>query len=65
MLVFSSVGFEQQEIKIKGKITISVNLKASTNALQEVVVTGYGTQKRRDVTGSTTQVYSVIWLLHL
>jgi Ca-activated chloride channel homolog len=58
VLVFSSIGFEQQEIKIKGKTTISVKLKASTNALQEVVVTGYGTQRRLDITGSTTQVYS-------
>jgi Ca-activated chloride channel family protein len=58
VLVFSGIGYTQQEIKIKGKTTISVNLKNSTAALQEVVVTGYGTQKRRNVTGSTTQVYS-------
>jgi Ca-activated chloride channel family protein len=58
VLVFSGIGYTQQEIKIKGKTTISVNLKNSTAELQEVVVTGYGTQKRRNVTGSTTQVYS-------
>lgn len=56
VLVFSSVGFEQQEIKLNGKTSITVSLKVSSASLQEVVVIGYGTQKKMDITGSTTQV---------
>jgi Ca-activated chloride channel family protein len=56
VLVFSMVGFDQQEIKIKGKTSLSVSLKASSVTLQEVVVTGYGTQKKMTVTGSVTTV---------
>jgi Ca-activated chloride channel homolog len=52
VLVFSFVGFVSQEIKVKGKSVINVSLKGSPSALDEVVVTGYSTTKRRDLTGS-------------
>jgi TonB-linked SusC/RagA family outer membrane protein len=55
-LTISSVGFEQQDVTINAAGDISVSLVASTNALNEVVVIGYGTQKRRDVTGSVSSV---------
>ncbi|MFL5743154.1 MAG: von Willebrand factor type A domain-containing protein [Niastella sp.] len=57
-LVFSSVGFDVQEIKVKGKAVINVQLKASTNSLDEVVVVGYSTQKKMSVTGSVASALS-------
>jgi TonB-linked SusC/RagA family outer membrane protein len=56
-LVFSSVGYEKQEVSIgNGRTTINVVLQADTKALNEVVVVGYGTQQRRDLTGSVGSV---------
>jgi TonB-dependent starch-binding outer membrane protein SusC len=55
-LVFSSVGFESTEVSIGGRSTVNVTLAASNNALNEVVVIGYGTARRRDVTGSVVSV---------
>ncbi len=55
-LVFAYVGFDVQEIKVKGKTVINVTLKASTKSLDEVVVVGYGTRRKRDVTGSVAMV---------
>ena len=51
-LVFAYVGFEVQEIKVKGKTVINVTLKASLKSLDEVVVIGYGRQKKMSMTGS-------------
>ena len=51
-LVFSAVGYKSQEIKIKGKTTINVSLKSAGNELQEVVVIGYSSQKKRNMTAS-------------
>ncbi|MFD1144257.1 SusC/RagA family TonB-linked outer membrane protein [Larkinella insperata] len=56
VLVFSSVGYEKQEMPVGNRTTINVTLKADTKALGEVVVIGYGTQQRRDVTGSVASV---------
>ena len=55
-LVFAYVGFEVQEIKVKEKTVVNVTLKASTKSLDEVVVVGYGTQRKRDITGSVAMV---------
>jgi TonB-linked SusC/RagA family outer membrane protein len=51
-LVFSSVGYTTQEILVGDKSRIDVVLVADVKALQEVVVTGYTVQRRRDLTGS-------------
>ena len=51
-LVFSSVGYETLEVPIDNRSTIDVNLSPDIQALSEIVVIGYGTQKREDVTGS-------------
>jgi len=51
-LVISSVNMEPQEITIGSQSEINVTLEAEDNTLSEVVVIGYGTQRRRDVTGS-------------
>ncbi|MVM38837.1 hypothetical protein GO730_16965 [Spirosoma sp. HMF3257] len=50
-LVFSSVGYEKQEVAIGNRTKIDVVLQPDTKALSEVVVVGYGTQNRRDLTG--------------
>ncbi|MEP7108546.1 MAG: TonB-dependent receptor [Ferruginibacter sp.] len=55
-LVFTSVGFTQQEIKINKKTSIDVVLKSTSQELGEVVVIGYGTQKRKDLTGSVSSI---------
>lgn len=55
-LVISHVGFETQEIALRGKTNISISLASEKSALSEVVVIGYGTQRRKDVTGSVASV---------
>ena len=55
-LLVSSVGFTQQEISIGDKTTIDVLLVSATTNLNEVVVIGYGTARRKDLTGSATTV---------
>lgn len=55
-LVVSSVGYETQEVPVGGQTTITVTLKASTAALEQVVVVGYGTQRKRDLTGAVASV---------
>ena len=55
-LVFSFVGYTPQEILIGNRAQIDVNLVADIKALNEVVVVGYGTQKRGDITGSVASV---------
>lgn len=55
-LVFSYVGNATQEVLVGDKTTLTVNLKPSTSNLEEVVVIGYGTQKRGDITGAISSV---------
>lgn len=52
ILVFTLVAYEAQQIKVKGKTVIDVKLKESVKSLQEVVVVGFGTRKKMDMTGS-------------
>mgnify|MGYP003113526136 CR=1 FL=1 len=52
VLVISYVGFSTQEIAVDGQTNLSISLKEDAAGLEEVVVIGYGTQVRRDVTGS-------------
>ncbi|HTE25141.1 SusC/RagA family TonB-linked outer membrane protein [Flavitalea sp.] len=59
-LIFSSVGLIQQEISIGNKQTIDAALKTSDEALQEVVVVGYGTQRRGEFTGSVASVKGAV-----
>ena len=58
ILVFSFVGYEPQEVVVGNRTQINISLKVDTKALDEVVVVGYGTVKRSDLTGSVTQVKS-------
>lgn len=55
-LVFSYVGFTSEEVSINNRSVIDVTLAPDTQQLQELVVIGYGTQEKRDVTGSITSV---------
>lgn len=55
-LSISSLNYAPQQVSIGGKSTIAVSLAAKSNDLQEVVVTGYGTSKKSDLTGSVTTV---------
>lgn len=56
VLVFTSVGFTSQEISINNRTQISVVMQASNAQMSEVVVVGYGTQKKVTVTGAVAQV---------
>ncbi|MBO0359196.1 TonB-dependent receptor [Hymenobacter sp. BT186] len=55
-LLVSYVGYQAQEVPLSGRTTLNVALKPDAQALNEVVVVGYGTQKRSDVTGSVVSV---------
>lgn len=57
-LVISYIGFTAQEIPINGQTTINVSLQEDAQTLDEVVVVGYGTQKKADLTGSIATVKS-------
>jgi TonB-linked SusC/RagA family outer membrane protein len=57
-LVFSSLGFTSKEIKVTKSETITVILEEDNKILEEVVVIGYGTQKKREVTGAVSTVSS-------
>jgi len=57
-LVFSFIGFTTQEQPINGRSSIDVTLAADVTALTEVVVVGYGTQEKRDVTSSISTINS-------
>jgi TonB-linked SusC/RagA family outer membrane protein len=56
VLVFSSVGFNPKEEKVGTRRSINVVLENATSNLDDVVVIGYGTQKKRDVTGAISSV---------
>ncbi|MEO7768912.1 MAG: SusC/RagA family TonB-linked outer membrane protein, partial [Ferruginibacter sp.] len=58
ILVFTFVGYTSQEIAVKGKTTINVVLAPVTADLAQVVVMGYGTQSKKDVTGAVKSLKS-------
>ena len=58
VLIFSFLGFTTQEIPVNGKSTIDVSMAASTGQLSEIVVIGYGTSNKKDVTGAITAISS-------
>jgi TonB-linked SusC/RagA family outer membrane protein len=55
-LVFSFVGYTSKEVLVQNKTSISVSLEPELLGLQEVVVVGYGTQKKSDITGTVTSL---------
>jgi TonB-linked SusC/RagA family outer membrane protein len=56
ILVFSFIGFVTEEIPVGNRTTLDVRLSQDIASLSEVVVVGYGTQKRSDITGSVASV---------
>ncbi|MBE8714220.1 SusC/RagA family TonB-linked outer membrane protein [Sphingobacterium hungaricum] len=58
ILTFSILGYASQEITVGAQQTINVSLQSSTNSIEEMVVVGYGRQKKRNLTGSVVSVGS-------
>src|SRR5688572_28540251 len=58
ILVFSSVGYASQEVPINGLTTVDVALVVVNATMNEVVVTGYGSVRRKDLTGSIATITS-------
>ena len=56
ILVFSSLDYDDQEIPVNGRTEINVQMQLQSTSLDEVVVVGYGTQKRESVVGSIATV---------
>ena len=55
-LVFSFVGYKTQEIAVGAQSTVNVSFESDVTALQEVVVTGYGTQEKKEITGAVVSL---------
>ena len=58
ILVFSYTGYSTQEVNVNGQSRIDIQLAPSSETLQEVVVVGYSTQRKSDLTGAISQVKS-------
>lgn len=56
VLVFSAIGMETKEVKVKGRSKIDVSLAPATNTMNEVVVVGYGQARKKDITGSVSAI---------
>jgi TonB-dependent starch-binding outer membrane protein SusC len=57
-LVFSFVGYVSQEVAVGSQSSVNVTMKSDVTSLSEVVVVGYGSQEKRDVTGATISLKS-------
>lgn len=60
VLVVSYIGYSNYEIKIENQKSLVISLKEDNQALDEIVVVAYGTQKRKDLTGAITQIDSKV-----
>ncbi len=56
VLVFSSIGYETQEVTIGSRTAIDVSLRTDVQSLEEIVVVGYGTQEKKEITSAITSV---------
>jgi TonB-dependent starch-binding outer membrane protein SusC len=56
ILVISSVGFDDMEVNVSSQTSITVSLKEKTSSLDEIVVTGYTAQKKKEITGAVAVV---------
>lgn len=56
VLVFSSIGYETLEVSIGNRSSLAITMKEDAELLDEVVVVGYGTMRKRDLSGSVAQV---------
>ncbi|MDF7820807.1 TonB-dependent receptor [Runella sp. MFBS21] len=58
VLVFGFIGYEKQEITVGGRTTIDLSIKSSASDLAQVVVIGYGSATKKDMTGSVKSIKS-------
>ncbi len=58
VLVFSFIGFETQEVIVGNRSVVNIGLSPSVQALNEIIVVGYGTQERKEITSAVTSVKS-------
>src|SRR6218665_1146123 len=56
VLVFSFIGYESKEVAVGSQVNFEITLRADVKKLEEVVVVGYGTQKKTDLTGAVASV---------
>ncbi|WP_229244179.1 TonB-dependent receptor [Emticicia sp. CRIBPO] len=61
VLVFSFVGFTSQEIVVGNQTVLNISLKSDAKLLSEVVVVGYGVQKKANLTGAVDQITSEVF----
>ncbi|GAB3505680.1 TonB-dependent receptor [Emticicia fontis] len=61
ILVFSFVGYQAQELVVENQSVLNVTLQTDTRALEEVVVVGYGVQKKKDLTGAVSSINSDVF----
>ena len=59
VLVISSVGFTSKEVSIGSQTSLTITLEIDSQSLNEVVVIGYGSQRKKDLTGSVVSISSV------
>ena len=55
-LIFSNIGYETQEVNVNGRSVVDVKMVSSAKKIDEVVVIGYGSASRRDLTGSIVKI---------
>lgn len=58
ILVFSFVGYLSQEVNVATQSSLNISLKPDTKSLEEVIVVGYGVQKKKDLTGAVSTINS-------
>jgi len=58
VLIFSFIGYVTQEVSVDSRTVVDVAMKADVVSLSEVVVTGYGSQSKRDITGAVATIAS-------
>ncbi len=56
VLVITNIGFANEEIQLNGRSTLTVSMTMLTSSLEDVVVVGYGTRKKTDVTGAVSSM---------
>ena len=65
VLQFSFVGYMTKEIKLDGKSVINIQMEPEVSVIEDVVIVGYGTQKKTTISGSVAVVKGVKLQLHL
>ena len=56
ILIFSAVGYETMEVSVAGKTTLNISLNQGTKLMDQVIVVGYGSARKKDLTGSSVSV---------